>query len=59
MNSLSKPKSIYLLNMLENAEDTAAVSVELTASPGKQDVYSGEVAKAAGSSRPGQTGCMP
>lgn len=45
--------------MLENAEDPAAVSVELTASPGKQDVYSRELAKAEGSSGPRQTGCMP
>lgn len=35
INSLGKSKSFYLLNIIENAEDPAAASEELTASLGK------------------------
>lgn len=58
INSLGTSKSFYLLNTIENAEDPAAVSEELTASLGKHGVYSREVAKVVSSSVPGWTGWM-
>lgn len=50
INSHSRSKSMCSLTSIENANISGAVSEELTTFLGKQDVYSGELAKVASSS---------